>query len=77
MNPEIEAKRKELYEQYRTYRGLSEAVRAIYKNKLAQEASDRSENEREAFKKAILANVSDVQAKIDDIQAKRKANVKN
>jgi hypothetical protein len=66
----IEAKKIELYQEFRQFRDLSEEKKLAFKTKVIQEVSQRSETEKEEYRQAIKANVLEIKEKILEIKEK-------
>ena len=66
----IKAKQTELYQEFRKFKDLTEAEKVAFKAKIAQDAAQRTDAEKEEYRHAIKANVLDIKEKIIEIKEK-------
>ncbi len=74
---DITEKQKELYEQFRAYNNMDEVQKLAFKARINEEASNRSEAERESYRQAIQLNVNDVRRKLEEIERQLTPTVKD
>ena len=67
----IKAKQTELYQEFRKFKDLTEAEKVAFKAKIAQDAAQRTDAEKEEYRHAIKANVLDIKEKILEIKEKQ------
>ncbi len=61
-------KKIELYRDFRQFSNLSEDEKVLFKAQIAQEASQRTETEKEEYRKAIKANVLEIKENLLEIK---------
>ncbi|MFN8354039.1 MAG: hypothetical protein U0Y10_06335 [Spirosomataceae bacterium] len=61
---------KKLYQEFREYQQLSEDEKALFREKIEQEALERSESEKALIGQAIQQNVEELRIRLEQIKAK-------
>ena len=59
-----------LYREFRKFRNLSEDEKLVFKAQIAQKANQRTEAEKEEYRKAMKANVLEIKENILEIKRK-------
>ena len=71
----IEAKRIELYREFRQFSNLSDEGKVDFKAKIANEASQRTGVEKATYRQAMLANVLEIKEKLLEMKVKIDKNL--